>query len=244
MALTLPVYNNFTPPISLQSHLRAMNFTCYYAIHDETEMNVLWQTTSNTKHHNYKNNDVRRSSSPLQLRRILLHSSLRLHGLARFFMMYPIFSFMVCTFVCFATCVAAMNVMLAGLALFVYVRLIRRKQSRKQGHKKSKVVGKHNKNIWNSTHDSFGGKYNYSNSSSSTSSSSNANDDSSWTDIIWKNNNDDSFDTSDSSNNSGGVDNTRNEKTKQKKKKQKKYKHTANFLLSHTDSFPQATSCN
>ncbi|KAH9600883.1 hypothetical protein LSM04_001138 [Trypanosoma melophagium] len=103
VSVVAPVYNNFEPPMALQPRLRAINFTLYQ--HE---------------------GDVAKKA---QLKRMHLHTSVQLSGLAFFFSAYSMSSFVVTALMLFTMCSTIALGILLGLGVVLLSWYMRKKHS-------------------------------------------------------------------------------------------------------------------
>ncbi|KAG5471892.1 hypothetical protein CUR178_02557 [Leishmania enriettii] len=100
MAAVLEVYNRFTPPLSLQPRLRAMNFTLYQL----PDAGAL---------------------SRVKVSRLIFSSSVQLTGVARWLTDYPVSTFLLLVAVFFGALAVTSVGCLLGVLVYVYWRCIR-----------------------------------------------------------------------------------------------------------------------
>lgn len=118
VAVVVPVYTGFSPPLAIRSHLRALNFTIFQQrtpVEKETVQRnggllggIFPKRTISLERHR-----------KVRLSRWLFHSSLRLEGIVYWLTEYPITSFVVLLGV-FASLWAAVGVILLGSLLYFF----------------------------------------------------------------------------------------------------------------------------
>ncbi|ORC84741.1 uncharacterized protein TM35_000411110 [Trypanosoma theileri] len=103
VSVVTPVYNNFEPPMSLQPRLRAINFTLY-------------QHEGDVAH-------------KAQLKRMHLHTSVQLSGLAYYFSAYSMAAFVVTTLIFFTISSTIVSGILLGVGMAILSWYMRNKYS-------------------------------------------------------------------------------------------------------------------